>query len=309
MNPGNDTQKGLWYALAAFAAWGFFPAYLKTLQHVPALELLAHRVVWSVAVCLLLTALGRDWAGLKRALASRKVMGALLLSTTLITVNWLVFIHAILSKQVLAASMGYFINPLVNVLLGVLFLGEKLSTRQKLAVCLAAAGTLNLAISQGNLPWISLSLPILFGFYGLLRKTVAVEAVHGLLIETTLISPVALGYIIYLWAVGAGSFLVLGWGTDLLLLTSGLATTLPLVWFTAGARRLHYSTIGLIQYLAPSIHFILGVFVYGEPFGTAHLVTFACIWAGLAVFALDNWGQARAARNLAQREKGRKNPA
>jgi chloramphenicol-sensitive protein RarD len=288
MNLTKEKKIGLICGVSAFVFWGLVPIYFKALQHVPASNILAHRIVWSVSMTALLISLGKDWSTLGRAVRSGKVFLTLFFSALLVTVNWFLFIYAINTDRVLQGSLGYYINPLVNVLLGMVFLRERLRPWQALAVILAFAGTLNLALRQGGIPWISLSLAGTFGLYGLLRKTVRIEAVNGLFVETTLMFPFALGYLVFQGVRGDGAFWVGGWPTTILLFLAGAATTFPLVWFTSAARRLNYSTVGLLQYIGPTIMFFLGVFRYGEPFTAAHKITFACIWAGLAIFVLDS---------------------
>lgn len=279
---------GVVYALSAYGFWGLVPIYFKAVAHVSPLEVLAHRVLWSVPLTALLITLGRDWRGLCKAVAQSKVLCTLFMSAALVSVNWLIFIVAISTDQVLQASMGYYINPLVNVLLGMIFLRERLRPLQIAAVLLAAAGTFNLTVNYGKLPWISLALAFSFGTYGLLRKTVRIESVNGLFVETVLISPFALAYLIFLTSEGQVAFGRGGWQTTLLLISAGAVTTFPLVWFTSAARRLPLYVMGLFQYIAPSCHFLLAVFLYQEPFTWTFGFTFACIWAGLALFAADS---------------------
>lgn len=286
---GSQSTGGLLYALCAFGFWGLVPIYFKALQHVPAMEVLAHRVFWSVPVTVLMLSAGRGWKGLVGSVGSTKVLLTLLLSATLVIGNWFVFIYAVQSGKVLEASLGYYINPLVNVILGTVFLGERLRRTQVAVVLLAGAGTLNLVVSLGVVPWIALLLAGSFGLYGLIRKTVAVEPVEGLLVETVLIAPFALGYLLWLGFKTQIAFGLVDTATTVLLALAGAVTVLPLVWFTHAARRLPLSTLGLTQYLAPTIQFLLGALVYAEPFGWRHLVTFSCIWAGVAIFAVEAW--------------------
>jgi chloramphenicol-sensitive protein RarD len=292
------------YGLAAFGFWGLVPIYFKAVAHVPPLEILAHRVVWSVFLTAALLSLGGGWRGLQAAAASPRLLGILLMSATLVSCNWFVFIYAVATDQVLEASLGYFINPLVNVLLGMVFLRERLRPWQVVAVLLAAAGTIVLTVSYGRLPWIALVLAFSFGVYGLVRKTVRVESLNGLFVETTLLSPVALGYLLFLGIQGHGRFLAGDVRTSVLLALAGVVTALPLVWFTSGARRLTYTTVGLLQYLAPTLQFLLAVVVYGEPFTAVHLLTFTLIWAGLAIFMLDVFAHQRRAPRSAARKDG-----
>jgi len=282
-------REGVLYALAAFGFCGFLPVYFKALREVPALEIVGHRVVWGVPMLALLVTLGRDWSGFLRAIRNPAILRALALSAVLVATNWLLFVYAVATDRVLQASLGYFINPLVNVLLGRLFLGETLRLPQALAVLLAAAGTLNLALAHSGTPWIALALAFSFGLYGLIRKTVRIEAVNGLFVETALLLPFSAGFLAFLCWSGRGAFVAGGWEVSLLLLLAGAVTVLPLIWFTAAARRLRYTTLGLFQYSTPTMHFVLAVALYREPFTAVHLTTFACIWIGLIVFVADSW--------------------
>ena len=286
---------GVLFALAAFGLWGINPVYFKAVDHVPELEVLAHRVVWTVALLAgLVTATG-GWATVARALRDRQTLAMLGLSTALISVNWFIYIWAVAAERVLETSLGYFINPLISVLLGVLVLRERLSPLQGVAVALAALGVLNLSLDAAGLPWVALSLAVTFGFYGLIRKTVRIGSVEGLMVETTLMLPAA---VVYLLVMGASSgFFGSGSTADvLLLLASGLVSATPLLCFTSAARRLRLSTIGMFQYLAPSAQFLLAIFAFGEPFTRAHLVTFLCIWAALGIFTLDSLRRSRRER-------------
>lgn len=291
-----EQRKGLFYALAAFGFWGLVAVYFKALRHVPAMEVLAHRVFWSVPVTAFLLYMSHGWGSLMVSLRSPKVLKTLFLSASLVLINWFVFIYAIQTGRVLEASLGYYINPLVNVLLGTVLLRERLRRTQAVAVALAAAGTLNLVIFQGMFPWIALVLAFSFGFYGLLRKTVAIEPVQGLFVETVLMAPLALGYLVLLGIRTEICFGLVDSATTALLAMAGAVTAFPLVWFTHAARKLQLSTLGLVQYLAPTLQFLLGVLAYGEPFGWSHLVTFCCIWGGVGIFAAEAWVSGRSKR-------------
>jgi len=280
----SEAAIGATFALAAFSFWGLAPIYFKLVDEVPPLEVLAQRIVWSVPLLALLVTLGGWWGRIRAALTSPRTLPLLGLSTLLISVNWFVFIYAIDQERVIEISLGYYVNPLVNVLLGFAVLRERLLRLQWLAVLLAAAGVANMAFQVGALPWISLFLAFSFGLYGLVRKMTPLGSAEGLFCETLLVSPLALGFVVYLWVGGGGHFLVGDLRLDLLLPLAGLVTALPLVWFGSAARRLSLATVGFFQYLAPSIQFLLAVFLYGEPFGRAHLVTFGCIWGALALF-------------------------
>lgn len=290
-----ERASGVAYAFAAYFAWGFFPAYWKQLTTVSALEIIAHRVVWSFLFVAGLLTLARRWPELLRVVRGRRTLGALLLSTALISSNWFIFIWAVNSGHVTQASLGYYINPLVNVLLAWLFLGERLRALQWAAVVLASVGVVTLAVGSGEVPWVSLYLALTFSAYGLVRKLAPVEPLTGLAVETGLATPLALLFL------GLGAPAQWGEGGHsprewLLLLGTGLATALPLLWFAMGARRLRYSTLGIIQYVAPTCQLALAVRVYGEAFTSRHAVTFALIWTAVLLYAWDGvWGRWRPA--------------
>ncbi len=288
-----ERMLGVLAGLGAYGIWGFFPMFWKTLGHVPALEVLAHRIVWACLLLGIAVVAMRRRRPLLQALSSRRVVGTLMLTTLLIAVNWLVFIWAVNAGRVLETSLGYFINPLVNVLLGVVFLKERLRPWQMAAVGLAAAGVLVLTLARGTAPWASLVLGFTFGFYGLLRKRCPVDGVVGLTIETALLAPFAAAWL--LWLGDAGAF-GRDAGTDWLLIVGGILTTVPLLLFVAAAQRLRLATVGLLQYIAPTLHFILAVALYGEPLTLAHIVTFGCIWGGIALYAGDTMRASRQAR-------------
>ncbi|WP_282606614.1 EamA family transporter RarD [Pelagibius sp. Alg239-R121] len=288
-----ETRSGAAYALGAFFLWGISPLYFKAVDEIPIFEVLAHRVLWSVIFLFLLLTVSRRWAALRQALCEPRTLYMLMLSTLVVSVNWFFFIWAITTDRVLESSLGYYINPLVNVLLGTLFLRERLTKWQIVAVGLAAVGVLNLAVQVGTMPWVSLLLASTFGIYGLIRKTIKVESVDGLFVETSMVLPIALGYLAYQAINGQGAIGAIDLRTDLLLIAAGLVTAIPLIWFTCGARRLNYSTVGLFQYLAPTCQFFLAVLVFGEAFTWAHLVTFSCIWTALAIYSAQSWLIAR----------------
>lgn len=287
---GDDQSRrrtGLLLAVGAYLAWGFLPLYFKAIAAVAPTEIVAHRILWSLAFLAVLVVLWRRWAAIREALATPRVMMTLTLTALLIGVNWLVYIYAVVSGHVLEGSLGYYLNPLVNVLIGVVLLKERLSRLQVCATLLAGAGVAVLAIGAGSGLWISLVLALSFGFYGFLRKIAPVDSVEGLSIETIILLPLAAGWIFWLQAHGQSGFLRDGLTTDLLLVLGGTVTAIPLLLFTAAARRLPYSTMGFLQYIAPSIQFLLAVLVFGEPLTAAHLACFAAIWAALAIFSID----------------------
>ena len=272
--------------MGAFGFWGLVPLYWKLLADVPAAELLAHRVAWSLpclAALLLLASRAADWTA---ALRSPRAAGLLASSTFFITVNWFVFLWAMNTGRVLDSSLGYYINPLVSVLLGFLFLGERLHRAQGLAVGLAAAGVVVLTARHG-LPWISLVLGFSFGLYGLARKMADVPTVTGLFVEIALLTPLAVGYLVWLGGRGEGAFGPDDPARSLLLAAAGPVTAVPLALFAEGVRRLRLATVGFLQYLTPTGHFLLATAVFGEPFDGSHLVAFGLIWLALAIYTVD----------------------
>jgi chloramphenicol-sensitive protein RarD len=279
-------NRGIAYAAAAYLLWGVFPIYFKALQHVAPLEILGHRIVWSLAVCaVLLLALRRlQWlADLRR---QPRVLAWFVASSVLVAANWFVYIWAVNAGRVVDASLGYFINPLVNVLIGAAFLHERLRRAQWLAVAIAAAGVAWLTWQAGAVPWIGLVLALTFGLYGLLRKTAALGAIEGLSLETLLLTPVAAAYLLWLAHSGASGFVEADATTRLLLLAAGPVTAVPLLLFAAGARRIPFSTLGLLQYLGPSLQLLIGVWLYHEPFAE-RAPGYVLIWIALAIFSVE----------------------
>lgn len=281
------SYSGLASATAAFLIWGLSPIYFKLVAHVPPFEILMHRMVWSFLFLLpLLLLLGR-WNKFITVLKSKKTLGLLTATTILVGGNWFIFIWAITNNHILQASLGYYINPLVNVLLAMVFLGERLRWLQAISVIIALTGVLYLTLNIGQFPWVSLTLALTFAFYSLIRKVSSAPALEGLTIETLLLFAPAAGYLYYLNHQGLGAIFNINWQTDLLLMVSALVTAVPLLLFTIGARRLTFITIGFLQYIAPSSTFLLAVFVYNEPFSTAQAITFTMIWSALALFSID----------------------
>ncbi|HEY0837548.1 MAG TPA: EamA family transporter RarD [Azospirillum sp.] len=294
------TLVGLLSALGAFVIWGLLaPVYFKLLGGVDPLEIVAHRVVWTVVLVGTAVLATRGPAAIVRAVGTWRRLGIFVVTMALISGNWLIYIHAIVTNQLVQSSLGYYINPLVNVVLGVVFLHERLSRRQLVAVLVAGAGVGSLVVAHGTLPWIALALALSFGFYGLVRKKAAIDPMIGLLVETTLLLPVAVAYLA--WLGTGGAFLTQGVGPALLLVASGPVTAVPLVLFAMGAARLKLSTIGLLQYVAPTGQLLLGVLVYGERFTTAHAVAFGCIWTALTLYSLDAFTIHRANRRAEAR--------
>ncbi len=279
---------GLIYAASAFLIWGLSPLYWKALVAVPALEIIAHRVVWSFLFLMGLILLQRRWSEFAEILKSGRMLLTLMLTAILVSANWLLYIWAVNNNYMLQASLGYYINPLVNVVLGLLFLRERLRRPQILAVMLAASGVLYLTIAYGEFPWISLTLALSFGLYGLIRKVAPVGALVGLAVETMLLSPPALIYLIHLNSQEADTILRVSLKLDLLLIGCAPLTAAPLLFFTLGAKRLYLSTLGLMQYIGPSGMFLLAIFHYNEPFSTTQVWTFAMIWAALGIYSTDS---------------------
>ncbi|MGP0908329.1 EamA family transporter RarD [Serratia sp. CY81593] len=282
-----QTRQGIFFALAAYFMWGIAPAYFKLIQQVSADEILTHRIIWSFFFMLALITLGRNWPKVRAGCQNRKRLLLLAVTALLIGGNWLLFIWAVNNHHMLEASLGYFINPLVNVLLGMLFLGERFRRMQWVAVALAFTGVLVQLWQFGSLPIIGLGLAFSFAFYGLLRKKIAIDAQTGMLIETLWLLPVAAAYL-FLFADSPTSHLSANpWSLNLLLVAAGIVTTVPLLCFTAAATRLRLSTLGFFQYLGPTLMFLLAVTFYGETIGQDKLVTFGFIWAALILFTLD----------------------
>lgn len=299
-----DKRAGLMLGLGAYLLWGVMPLYFKALGAVPATQIVAHRIVWSLLFLVVLVALWRRWVGIGAALRQKKVLATLALTACLIAVNWLVYIYAVLSGHVLEGSLGYYLNPLVNVLMGTLLLKERLTRPQLLAVGLAGIGVAILAVGAGTGLWISLTLAGSFALYGFLRKVAPVESLEGLSVETLLLTPVALGFLLFVGARGDGGFGAHGIGTDVLLILGGAVTAVPLLLFTAAAKRLPYSTLGFLQYIAPSMQFLLAVLVFGERLTFAHGLCFGLIWTALAIFSVEGLRAAHRARIKAATAQG-----
>lgn len=288
MSPTNP-RRGFLLGISAYLIWGLFPLYFKAIEQIPALEIIVHRILWSAVFGALLLLLWKhpDWWNELRNNPRR--LAVLTLSGTLIATNWLVYVWAVNNGRMLEASLGYYINPLINVLLGMVLLGERLRRLQWLAVGLAVLGVAQQLWQLGSLPWVSLVLAFSFGFYGLIRKQAPVQALPGLVVETWLLLPLALGWL-YLTP-QAASLQPAIWSatTGLWLIAAGPITLLPLLCFNAAARHLPYTTLGFLQYVAPTLVLIQAVVLFGEHFGSSQLLSFVCIWAALAIYSLDIW--------------------
>ncbi len=296
MSSDQETRLGLFAGLGAFCIWGLAPLYFKLLGHVGPDEIIAHRVLWSVVLLALFLAARHGRGVLRHVRVGRRTLAALAVSGTLIASNWLIFVYAIHSDQVLSTSLGYFINPLVSVLFGLLFFREALNGLRLLAVMIAASGTLYMTIRVGQFPWLALALAVSFALYGVVRKKTDVGPMVGLFWETLLVAPLALAWLWWLARDARLQFDITQTGEAALLVGTGLLTLVPLVLFAAAVRRLQLGTIGLMQYLAPSMTFVLAVYVFGEPFTRDHAITFACVWAALALFTWGGWMRHRQTR-------------
>lgn len=279
---------GVLYAALAYTAWGFLPVFFKQLSNVNAFEVVMHRMVWSLLFLLCVLAVLKRWAWLRAVARQPRVLAAFAVSALLLSINWSVYVWAVQNAHVVDASLGYFILPLVNVAMGFVFLGERPRRGQWLAVAVAAAGVLWLTLQAGRLPWVALVLASTFGIYGLLRKLAKLGALEGLTLETLLLSPMAVGVLGW-WAWHGQGALVqgdpstMGW-----LLLAGPLTAIPLLLFAAGARRIPMATLGILQYIAPSIQMLLGVWLYGEAFDPARAIGFYLIWAALLLYSVDS---------------------
>jgi len=283
---------GFWSGVAAYTMWGLVPIYWKLLKHVPAIQVLGHRIVWSLAVLVILVAAMR-----RRGLAnvSPRVVGLYAIAGGLIATNWFLYIYAVNAGFIVETSLGYYITPLVNVLFGVVFFHERMRPAQWLSIALATAGVVELTYAYGSLPWIAFGLAASFGTYGLAKKKAPLDPLEGLTLETAILAPLAILYLTMLHRSGEGAFLRTGATSDALMIGGGLVTTVPLLLFAAAVRTVPLSVIGILQYIGPTLQFLLGVFVYGEPFSRTQLVGFSIVWTALAVYAGDSLRARRAA--------------
>jgi chloramphenicol-sensitive protein RarD len=284
---------GITYALVAYGMWGLMPLYIKAVRHVPPLEVLAHRIVWSFGLLLGLLLALRQLALLTLLRERPRIIWTFVASASALSLNWFVYIWAVSADRVVDASLGYFINPLLSVVLAVVVLKERLRRGQWVAIAVAGAGVVWLTVLAGQPPWIGLSLAVSFGLYGLLRKTAALDSLAGLMLETTLLLPVAVGYLVWVSWRGHGSWGSGGIELRALLIAAGPITAAPLLSFAAGARRIPLSLVGLLQYLGPTLQLALGVLVFKEPFQSSKLAGFALIWVALALYSLEGLHFAR----------------
>lgn len=281
-------NKGVLFALAAYILWGFFPLYFKAIQQVSALQILAHRIAWGFVFTLAVVLVLRQWKEFRASVFNRRTFLIYAGASVVLGINWFTYVWAVITNHVVESSLGYFINPIVSVLLGVIFLRERLRTFQWVAIAMVTAGVVYLTITFGQLPWISLLLAVTFGFYGLLKKIAPLGALHGITLETAVLTIPSLVYLFIVNANGTGTF---GHSTpllDFLLVLSGPVTAIPLLLFATGARRIPLTTIGLLQYIAPTLQFLLGVLVFHEPFDQSRLIGFMIIWLALVLFSVEN---------------------
>ena len=281
-------NKGVLFALAAYILWGFFPLYFKAIQQVSALQILAHRIAWGFVFTLAVVLVLRQWKEFRASIFNRRTFLIYAGASVVLGINWFTYVWAVITNHVVESSLGYFINPIVSVLLGVIFLRERLRTFQWVAIAMVTAGVVYLTITFGQLPWISLVLAVTFGFYGLLKKIAPLGALHGITLETAVLTIPSLAYLFIVNANGTGTF---GHSTpllDFLLVLSGPVTAIPLLLFATGARRIPLTTIGLLQYIAPTLQFLLGVLVFHEPFDQSRLIGFMIIWLALVLFSVEN---------------------
>ena len=291
--PPTEQGNGLIQGLGAYVIWGFMPVFFKQLTTVPAVEVVAHRVIWSVPLLLAILAFRKQLAVFWGVLKTPKTRWLMLLSSSLIAANWLIYVFAVFSDHILAASLGYYLTPLLNVLLGYFFLKEGMTKATAVSVVLAFIGVAILAAGALETLWVSLALAVSFGSYGLVRKLAPVGSMPGLAAETVILSPVALGAVIWFWLYGGAGGFGSSLRTDLFLIAGGAVTAFPLLLFAGAARRMRLTTLGFISYIGPTIQFALGVFLYDEPLTTPRLACFALIWAALVIFSVDSFRRAR----------------
>ncbi len=290
-----NQRTGVIYSLAAYTFWGLFPLYLRLVRDVAPLEFLMHRMLWSVLLLFAILAIRGQWAWLRTAFRSPAILRGCIATAAVLSINWFVYVWAAHAGRVVDASLGYFINPLFSVALGAVFLKERLRRAQAMAVGLAFLGVLWLVVQVGQVPWIGLALAASFGTYGLLRKTAALGALEGLALETLLLAPFAAGFLTWLAAEGQSRFVTGGAGTKVLVMLAGPITTVPLLLFVAGARRIPLSLLGLLQYVGPTLQLLVGVVVFSEPFGGTKLIGYSMIWLAFALASVDGLRESRRA--------------
>lgn len=282
-------NKGILNGIAAYALWGFFPIYWKLLHQVPALQVIGHRIGWSFILLIAFILFTKQWKEFRSAALTSRNIGIYSIAGVLLTVNWLVYVWGVNAGFIVETSLGYFINPLLSMLLGVIFLRERLRPVQWIPVALAAAGVLYLTLAYGRLPWIALTLAFTFGFYGFVKKLAPLGSLYGLTLETGIAFPVALIYLAFVEFTSTGAFLHAGAQIDILLIGAGLVTTIPLLMFASAARQIPLTVVGILQYIAPTLQFLIGVFIYHEPFDQSRLVGFGLVWLALIIFWAESY--------------------
>ena len=288
-------NKGIWYGIGVYILWGFFPIYWKFLHPVPALQVIGHRIAWSFILLAMYILLTRQWKDFWSAAFQWKTIRIYSIAAVLLSLNWLIYVWGVNAGFIVETSLGYFINPLLSILLGVIFLRERLRPMQWLPVGLATIGVIYLTVIYGRLPWIALSLAFTFGFYGFVKKLSPLGSLYGLALETGIVFPLALIYLAFVGLNGSGAFLHDGLFIDLLLAGAGFVTTIPLLMFASAAKQIPLTMIGLLQYIAPTLQFLIGVYLYKEPFTFSQLIGFALVRVALIIFAIENYVAHRAA--------------
>ncbi len=293
-------NRGIWSAVGAYAAWGLIPVYFKWLGHVPTLQVIGHRILWSCLMLCAVLLVTRQWRNFLKTALQARVIGVYLAAALLVSTNWLIFVWAVNAGFIVETSLGYFINPLISVLLGVVLLGERLRRWQWLPIGLATLGVLYLTFALGSLPWISLTLAFSFAIYGLIKKTAPLGPLRGLTLETGLLMLPAAIYLVYLDGTGEGAFLHTGMGFDILLIGAGLVTAVPLLLFASAAQRIPLALLGVLQYIAPTLQFLLGVLVYKEAFTHTQLIGYGMVWVALLIFGIEGLLARRAPPGLVE---------
>ncbi|SRR6266545_1329468 len=282
-------KKGILYGIGAYALWGFFPIYWKLLHHVPALQLIGHRIVWSLVLLVVILILNKQWQDFRTSAITPRTLRIYTIAGVLLGVNWLTYVWAVNAGFIIETSLGYFINPLLSVLLGVVVLRERLRPTQWIPIALAALGVIYLTVVYGSLPWIALTLAFSFGFYGLVKKIAPLSSLYGLTLETGVLLLPAIAYLIFTETNGTGAFSHTGLTSDLLMIGAGLVTTIPLLMFASAAKEIPLSFVGILQYIAPTIQFLIGVFLYKESFDQTRFIGFGIVWIALIVFWVENY--------------------
>ena len=287
-------NKGMRYAIGAYISWGVLPIYWKWLHHVPALQLISHRILWSFFALVVFILLTHQWKKFRQAVSTPRVLRVYSAAALLIGINWLTYVWAVNAGHIVETSLGYFINPLLSVSLGVIFLHEHLRPRQWIPLGLAASGVLYLTFAYGSLPWIALTLAVSFGVYGLVKKIAPLGSLYGLTLETGILLIPAMCYLWYSDTTGSGAFLHTGISSDFLMIGAGLVTTIPLLMFASATQRISLSLVGILQYISPTLQFLVGVMIYKEPFSHIQFIGYGIVWVALILFAAEGYAAYRA---------------